>query len=169
MPIRVLDNNGRGSLSDITAGIRYAVDNGADVINLSLGGGDYNANMFNAIQYASEQGTVVVMASGNSGAYMPGYPARYATDYGIAVGATDINGSRASFSNRAGTEVMNYVTAPGVNIYSSILNDSYTYWSGTSMATPHIAGIAALLESYDNTLGVEEVEEIIINSSSHYT
>ena len=75
MPIRVLDNSGSGYLSDVIAGIRWAADNGADVINLSLGGGGFSQAMFDAVKHASENGAVVVMASGNSASSSPGHPA----------------------------------------------------------------------------------------------
>ena len=125
MPIRVLNNQGYGSLSDIIAGIHWAADNDADVINLSLGGGGYSQAMFDAVQHASDSGSVVVMAAGNSGGSSPGYPAAHAVSYGIAIGAVDQNKAIANFSNRAGTNTMDYVTAPGVNIYSSIPGGGY--------------------------------------------
>ena len=167
MPIRVLNDNGYGYLSDITAGIRFAADNEADVINLSLGGGGYNASMFEAIQYASDLGSVVVMASGNEYSNVPGYPAYYAIDYGIAVGAVDVNYNLANFSNKAGDINMDYVTSPGVNIYSSLIGGNYGIYSGTSMAAPHIAGIASLLRSYDNDLSAEQIESIISSSGEN--
>jgi len=83
MPVKVLSNRGSGSSSDMAAGIRYATDNGADVINLSLGGPYPSSTLRNALQYAQDRGVVVVMASGNEGASEPGYPARYATDFGL--------------------------------------------------------------------------------------
>ena len=167
MPIRVLDDDGSGSTADVTAGIRYAADNGADVISLSLGGGAYNQEAYEAVRYATQQGCVVVMASGNDGAPIPGYPAYYARSYGIAVGAVDINGTRASFSNDAGTGEYDYVTAPGVNIYSARNGGGYTSMSGTSMATPHVAGIAALLKSYDNDLSAARIEQLLSTTGSN--
>ena len=168
MPIRVLDSNGRGTYSAVNAGIRFAADNGADVINLSLGGGGYNQSVYDAIRYASERGSVVVMASGNSGLSAPGYPARYAIDYGIAVGAFSMTRDRAYFSNRSGITSMDYVSAPGMNVYSAIPGNNYSYFSGTSMATPHVAGIAALLSSYDNQISANEIEQLIISSGGNF-
>ena len=152
MPIRVLDDSGSGSTTDVVAGIRFAADNGADVINLSLGGGGSSRAMADAVQYASELGSVVVMAAGNSGGSSPEYPAAYALNYGLAVGAVDQNGDLASFSNRSGDIVLDYVTAPGVNIYSSIPGNRYASYSGTSMATPVVAAAAAILSGHDSSL-----------------
>merc|ERR1712216_593059 len=149
MPIRVLDDNGYGWTSDIIAGTRWAAENGADVINLSLGGGGYSQSMADTVAYASSLGAVVVMAAGNSGPASPDYPAAYAVNNGIAVGAVNQKGSMAGFSNRAGSTVINYVTAPGADIFSAIPNGGYANLSGTSMAAPHVAGVAALLKSYD--------------------
>ena len=167
MPIRVLGDDGTGWTSDIVAGIRWAADQGADVINLSLGGGGYSPTMADAIRYASNKNSVVVMAAGNSGYSSPEYPAAHAVNNGIAVGAVNQDRNLASFSNRAGSEVLDYVTAPGVNIYSSIPGGSYDYYSGTSMATPHVAGVAALLKSHDNSLTSESIEDLIIGTASN--
>ena len=167
MPIRVLDNNGDGYTSDIIKGITWAVDNGADVVNLSLGGGGYSQAMADAIEYASNQGTVVVMAAGNSGGNSPNYPAAHAVDHGIAVGAVDQNRNIANFSNLAGNTTLDYVTAPGVSIYSSVPNGQYGTFSGTSMAAPHVAGVAALLKSYDNSLTASAIEDLITDTSSN--
>ena len=165
MPIRVLGNDGYGYTSDIIAGVYWATDNGADVINLSLGGGGYSQAMADAIAYASNNGSVVVMAAGNSGGRSPDYPAAHAVDHGIAVGAVNQQKSMAGFSNRAGTTTLDYVTAPGVNIYSSVPGGGYSSFSGTSMATPHVAGLAGLLKSYDNSMSAESIENLIIESA----
>ena len=168
MPIRVLNNQGWGTYSDISAGIRFAADNGADIANLSLGSGSFNQDINNAIRYASERGTVVVMSAGNSGASRPDYPALYATDFGIAVAAISESGTLASFSNLSGDNVMNYVSAPGVNIYSAIPGNNYSFFSGTSMAASHVSGIAALLRSYDNQLTSNQIEQLISSSTQRY-
>ena len=167
MPIKVLNDSGSGSITGIVAGMRWAVDNGADVLNLSLGGSFPNSNYLDALKYAADNGVVVSMASGNSYASQPGYPARYATDYGIAVGAVDINKNNAAFSNRAGNTNMDYVSAPGVSVYSSLPGGGYASWSGTSMAAPHVAGMAALLKSYDKTLTPSQIEDLICASASN--
>ena len=167
MPIRVLDNNGTGYTSDIISGIRFAADNNADVINLSLGGGGYSQSMADAIEYAANLGSLVVMAAGNSGGTSPEYPAAHAVNHGLAVGAVDQYGNLANFSNLAGSTVIDYVTAPGVDVYSSIPGDSYTFYSGTSMATPHVAGAAALLRGYDRNLTAETIEDLLTGTASN--
>ncbi|GFE71691.1 S8 family serine peptidase [Chroococcus sp. FPU101] len=118
MPVKVLNDQGQGSLSSVAQGVRYAADNGAKVIHFSLGGSVGSSEFQAAIQYASSKGAVVVMAAGNSGGLTPGYPAAYATNWGLAVGAVNQNNNFASFSNRAGSNLsLAYVTASGVNIY----------------------------------------------------
>ena len=165
MPIRVLDENGTGSLSNLIRGIRWATDNGADVINLSLGGTSYSQAMADAIRHASERGTVVVMAAGNSGEASPEYPGAHAIEHGIAVGAVQRDGRLANFSNRAGSRPLDYVTAPGVGIKSTLPGNRYGHYSGTSMATPHIAGVAGLLKSQNSNLSSNAIEELITGTT----
>lgn len=168
MPIRVLDDDGVGSMSDVISGIRWAANRGADVINLSLGGDAmYSQAMEDAIWHASRLGSVVVMASGNSGRPSPDYPAAHANDHGIAVGAVNHFGQMANFSNRAGERPLNYVTAPGVQIASSDLNNRYALGSGTSMATPHVAGIAALLKATNKRLSSSSIEHLITGTAKN--
>ncbi|AHF64084.1 Subtilisin-like serine proteases-like protein [Synechococcus sp. WH 8109] len=167
MPIRVLGNDGTGYTSDIISGIRYAADNNADVINLSLGGGGYSQSMADAIEYATNRGSVVVMAAGNSGGISPEYPAAHAINNGLAVGAVDQYENLADFSNLAGSTTIDYVTAPGVDVYSSIPGDSYAFYSGTSMATPHVAGAAALLSGYDPSLSAESIADLLTGTASN--
>lgn len=165
MPVRVLDENSSGIWSDVAAGIYYAADNGADVINLSLGGG-YSDEVAIAVEYATELGSVVVMAAGNEFASEPSYPARYATDWGIAVGAVDIDQTMADFSNDAGTTPLDYVVAPGVEVLSTTPGDTYQYFDGTSMATPYVAGVAALILSANPNLTPAEVETILTQTAA---
>jgi subtilisin len=169
MPVKVLDDSGSGSYSSISKGIRYAVDNGANVINLSLGGGSANSTLESAINYASSKGVIVVMAAGNDGDSSPDYPAHYASKSGIAVGAVDSNNNMADFSNRSGTNEISYVTAPGVKVYSSVPNNEYDTYSGTSMATPHVAGVVALMLSANSSLTDSQVREIVTETAVNST
>ncbi|QFS48021.1 S8 family peptidase [Nostoc sphaeroides] len=169
MPVKVLDSSGAGSYSSISKGIRYAVDNGANVINLSLGGTSSNRTLESAINYASSKGVIVVMAAGNNGDSSPAYPARYASKSGIAVGAVDKNNNLADFSNRSGTNEISYVTAPGVEVYSSVPNNQYATYSGTSMAAPHVAGIVALMLSANPNLTDAQVRQIVTETAGNST
>jgi subtilisin family serine protease len=167
MPVRVLDARGSGSYTGVANGIRYAANNGAQVINLSLGGSTASTVLLDAIRYATSRGSVVVMAAGNDGGANPGYPGAYASEVGIAVGAIDANGNLAGFSNRSGTTTKDYVTAAGVNVFSTLRGNQYGYMSGTSMATPQVAGAVALLRSYAPGLSASQVETLISTSASH--
>jgi thermitase len=140
MNVKVLGDTGAGAYSWIASGIIWAVDNGAKVINLSLGGSSASTTLEDAINYAWSKGVVVVAAAGNNGDTTPFYPAYYTNC--MAVAATDVNDARASWSNY-GDWVD--VAAPGVSIYSTLKYDSYGYKSGTSMASPYVAGLAALV------------------------
>ena len=169
MPLRVLNRDGYGWTSDIISAVRWAADNNADVINMSLGAGGYSQAMADAIQYASELGSVVVMAAGNSGIGQPDYPAAFAINHGIAVGAADRSRSLAGFSNRAGETELDYVTAPGVSIYSAVPGGGYATFNGSSMAAPHVAGVAGLLKSHDRSLSPSAVEDLLTGSASNAT
>ena len=145
LPVRVLDESGAGYASDVAEGIIYAVDHGALVINLSLGGPVPSAAQQAAVEYAIQKGVTVVAAAGNSGPDgAPEYPA--ALPGVIAVAATTPEDEVASFSTW-GAYVD--VAAPGTMILSSLPGDDYAYESGTSMATPFVAGVAALVRSVD--------------------
>ncbi|MGA3191763.1 MAG: S8 family serine peptidase [Candidatus Bathyarchaeia archaeon] len=142
MAEKVLDKDGSGTTSDVAQGIIHAVDSGAKIINLSLGATYPSEVLYEAVRYAFEHGVLVVASAGNSASSVKEYPAGY--DEVVAVSATTMSDSLASFSNYG-----NWidVAAPGVHIYSTIINDSYAYLSGTSMASPHAAGVAALIWS----------------------
>ncbi len=142
---KVLDDTGSGTWSGVANGIIWAADNGARVINLSLGGTSHSATLENAVNYAWGRGVVVVAAAGNSNTSALMYPAAYAN--AIAVGATDRNDARASFSN-FGAWVD--VAAPGVDILSTFPRswlgaDRYRWMNGTSMSAPFVAGLAGLV------------------------
>ncbi|MER5437720.1 S8 family peptidase [Streptomyces sp. NPDC002790] len=155
MPVRVLGSDGSGSNANITKGIVWAADNGADVINLSLGEGPLMSNLLQggilnkAIQHAHDKGAVVVAAAGNDGAATQPYKLDTPV---LVVGASDKNGRPADFSNFG---AQNAVSAPGVGILSTLptytveltkKNDSgYGKLDGTSMAAPYVSAVAALL------------------------
>lgn len=170
MAVKVLNGSGSGSISSVAKGIRYAADNGAKVINLSLGGGG-STELLDAVSYATSKGAVVVMAAGNEAAASPSLPAAYAQSYGLAVGAIDSSGNLALFSNRAGQTPLDYITAAGVNVYSSIPGGGYANYSGTSMATPHIAGAMALLQQANiqnnKGLSVAALETLLTSTASN--
>ncbi|WP_258728927.1 S8 family peptidase [Bacillus atrophaeus] len=144
--VKVLSSSGSGDYSWIINGIEWAISNNMDVINMSLGGPQGSTALKAVVDKAVSQGIVVVAAAGNSGSSgstsTVGYPAKYPSV--IAVGAVDSNNQRASFSS-AGSELD--VMAPGVSIQSTLPGSSYGSYNGTSMASPHVAGAAALVLS----------------------
>ena len=140
MPIKVLNSAGNGSFSDVAAGIIWAADSGAQIINLSLGGASNSVVLQGAVDYASSRGVILVAAAGNTGANFVLYPAHYSNV--IAVAATDNTNTHASFSNY-GPEID--LSAPGASIYSTSPGATYIYRSGTSMAAPYVSGLAAVL------------------------
>ncbi len=142
MALKVLNAEGIGADSGIAAAIRYAADNGAHIINLSLGGGSTNQVLVDACAYATQRGCLVVGAAGNDGVDTVDFPANL--DTVVAVAATDANDNIANFSN-AGPGIE--LSAPGNEILSTLTNNNYGPMSGTSMATPYVAGVAALIKS----------------------
>ncbi|MBJ7459744.1 MAG: S8 family serine peptidase [Thermoleophilaceae bacterium] len=147
MPLRFLDGNGAGTVADAIAGIDYAISNRADVINASWGGPDFSPPLRDAIARAGAAGLTFVAAAGNDGLSndsSPTYPAAFSLPNLIAVAASDRRDRLASFSNYgSGVDV----AAPGVEIVSTE-GVGVAYMSGTSMAAPHVAGIAALARSF---------------------
>lgn len=164
MSAKVLDDNGSGYYSWIANGINWAADNGADVINLSLGGSSGSTTLKNAVDYAWSKGVVLACAAGNNGNTSPLYPAYYANC--LATAATDSNDQKAFWSTY-GSWVD--VAAPGVSVFSTLPNHSYKMGttlnygsaSGTSMATPHVAGLAGLLFGYNLSLSNSQVRSAI--------
>jgi serine protease len=148
LPVKVLDQNGSGSLADVAEGIRYAADQGAQVINLSLGGGRRSTVLAQAVAYARSKGALVVCAAGNNGRFVESPASEPGS---LAVSAIDSGDQIAWFSSR-GPEIA--IAAPGVNVLQhTICNhgrercEQFAAWSGTSMAAPHVAGVAALVVS----------------------
>lgn len=146
MPIKVLNKSGWGTTANVAQGIRWAADHGAQVVNLSLGGPIRSPILEDAVKHARAKGAIVVAAAGNSG-HRVGYPAAYPEV--LAVSATDSNDKLAWFSSR-GPEID--LAAPGVSVtQQTICNngrdkcEQYGTFSGTSMASPHVAGAAAML------------------------
>lgn len=163
MPVKVLDSTGNGSDSSVANGIIWAADHGAKVISLSLGGAGSSTTTYNAINYAWNKGCVVVAAAGNNGVSTQFYPAAYPNV--ISVGATDGSDTLASFSNY-GSWVK--VAAPGVGIYSTYKGGGYASMNGTSMATPHVAGLAALIRSQNPGLSNTQVSNLILGNLDPY-
>jgi serine protease len=161
MPLKVLGASGGGTVADIAEAIRYAADNGADVINMSLGGAGESQLMEDAINYAHQKGVVVIAAAGNSNQNSASYPARYPHVIGVA--ALDSVGVKAPYSNfGAGVDI----SAPGGSEAGKILQETidpesgqsiFEGYQGTSMAAPHVAGVAALVKA----AGVKEPDEIL--------
>ncbi len=160
LPVRVLDGSGYGYYSDIIAGIRYAADRGARIINLSLGGGAQSQALQEAVDYARSKGCLLVAAAGNGGLDSLSYPA--ACEGVVGVGAVDTESRPASFSNRG--DALD-VVAPGVAIYSTYPGNRYASLSGTSMAAPQVSGALALLMSREPGLGVAEAESRLTGSA----
>lgn len=158
LPVRVLDESGSGDLLNVARGIIYAATQGAHVINLSLGSPAPSATLQSAIDYAWSRGCVIVAAAGNAGSSVPNYPANYPNV--ISVASTNASDVKSGFSNY-GRWVD--VTAPGENILSTYLGSYYAYLSGTSMAAPHVAGVAALLAAQGRTNA--QIQNIIQTSS----
>ena len=161
MPLKVLGASGGGTVADIAEAIRYAADNGADVINMSLGGAGESQLMEDAINYAHQKGVVVIAAAGNSNQNSASYPARYPHVIGVA--ALDSVGVKAPYSNfGAGVDI----SAPGGSEAGKIVQETidpesgqsiFEGYQGTSMAAPHVAGVAALVKA----AGVKEPDEIL--------
>ncbi|RXJ04053.1 peptidase S8 [Anaerobacillus alkaliphilus] len=161
MPVKVLNEKAEGTAFEVANGIRWATDNGAKVINMSLGD-TYNSRiMHDAIRYAFRNDVVLIAASGNDNVETPMFPAAY--DEVIAVSAVDSKRHKAIFSNY-GRHID--VTAPGEHIPSTFLDNSYVMMSGTSMAAPHVAGLAGLIRSINPELSNVEVAEIIRSTAN---
>lgn len=146
--LKIFDSAGGSTTAAILEGVEYATLIGVDISSNSWGGGAYSQGMYNAIKDARDAGILFVAAAGNSGRdadkYV-NYPSGYELDNIISVAATDHKDKLAGYSNYGKTTVD--VAAPGSDVYSTVTNGRYQKMSGTSMATPHVAGLAALIKS----------------------
>lgn len=144
IPIKSLDKNGNGNIETIVKGIVWAVDNGADIITMSLGSSKSNTDIENAINYAVKKNVAIFCAAGNSGESVDIlYPAKY--DGTMSIGAIDKNLCRTSFTCSGDT--LDFL-APGHNILGCVPDNNYAIMSGTSMSNPFAVGCASLLLSY---------------------
>ncbi|MFO0980781.1 MAG: S8 family peptidase [Planctomycetota bacterium] len=163
MPVKVLNSGGSGTYAAIANGINWATDHGANVISMSLGGSAGDSTLQAAVDRAWSLGVVLCAAAGNNGNTTPVYPGYYTNC--IAVASTDSNDSRSSFSSY-GSWVD--VAAPGSSIYSTYDGNTYATLSGTSMATPHVSGLAGLLWSYLGTgVGNATIRSRIENNTDY--
>lgn len=160
MPVKVLDSSGSGSTYAVAQGVIWATDHGAKVINMSLGNYADAQFLHDAVKYAFDHDVVLIAASGNDNTERPGYPAAYPEVFAVA--ATDSQNNKAPFSNYG-----DYidVAAPGVSIASTYPHNQYAALSGTSMASPHVTALAALIRSTNPQLKNTEVMDIMRKSA----
>ena len=156
MPLKALNSENWGYYSWWANAIVHAVDNGADVINMSMGGTDYSQVLRDAVLYAYNANVPIVAAMMNDGDSTAHYPALFAET--IATGSTDRYDDRSTFSN-FGDHID--LVAPGSSIWSTMWDDTYASWSGTSMATPHVVGVLGLVHSVRPGYTVEELRAIL--------
>lgn len=172
MPIRALDGNGNGPFSRIAEAIMWAVDNGADIINLSLSGAvEPGPALRESVQYAVSQGVILVAAAGNSSSSIPEYPASLPGV--ISVAATGIANNLAGYSNYGpsvtlaapgGSERDSGVYSTGYSAKDPRLED-YFHMKGTSMATPHVSGVISLILAEHGWMSPEEVAELLCDTA----
>jgi subtilisin family serine protease len=172
MPVKVFNKEGQGSDADIVAGLEYAMNKGARIVNASFGGYGWSDTLFDAFQEAADRGVLVVASAGNdsnNNDLNPVYPASYIFDNIISVAATDQDDKLVSFSNVGIVSVD--VAAPGVYIFSTVptwLPDyqGYAYldfYDGTSMSAPHVAGLAGLLSTYYYNFTSSQIRKMVLN------
>lgn len=165
MPIKFLTGSGSGTLADAVLSIQYATKMGVHMMSNSWGGGGFSQALMDAIVAAKDKGILFVAAAGNDGQNVDGaphYPSSYQVDNVIGVAATDNRDQLATFSNYGKRSV--HIAAPGVKILSTIPNNAYGTFSGTSMATPHLAGAAAVLWGANRSLDYAAIKQRIVNS-----
>lgn len=162
--IKFLSGSGSGTLEDAVKAIEYGTSVGVSLTSNSWGGGGYSPTMFDAITAAHSRGILFVAAAGNdsnNNDSRPSYPATYQVPNVISVAASDNKDQMAYFSNNGVRTV--HVAAPGVDVWSSVLGGRYQKMSGTSMATPHVAGLAALIKGAIPEATHEQVRARILN------
>jgi subtilisin family serine protease len=168
MGLKFLGADGSGTTADAIEAIYYALDNGADVINASWGGDPYSQALYDAIAATADANQIFVAAAGNGDIFgfgidndaAPFYPSGYDVENIIAVAATDHNDALATFSNYGATTVD--LAAPGVNILSTTMGSGYGTNSGTSMAAPHVAGVAAMVQGlHPSWIATQVIEKIL--------
>lgn len=165
MPVKVLDSYGSGTLAAVAAGMNYAVKRGVKIMSMSLGTTSYSSTLENAVINARNSGVLVIAAAGNSALdtdVYPHYPSSLPQDNVISVAASTSSDSFAYFSNYGATSVD--LAAPGDSILSTYLGGQYAYASGTSMATPHVAGMAALLLAVNPSLSYTSIKSILLKT-----
>ena len=165
MSLKFMDRGWGGTASAAAEAINYAVNNGAHIINASWGGPGSSYAIRNAIAYARSRGVLFVTAAGNEGLNndsYASYPANYDLDNIVSVAASDRRDGLASFSNYGSSHVD--LAAPGVDIVSTLPGDTWGYMDGTSMASPYVAGAAALLKSVAPSMSVQELRLTLLSS-----
>jgi subtilisin family serine protease len=163
MPLRALDSTGSGTIADVASAFTYAGEMGADIVNASLGGAGYSNTLRAAIEGAP--GTLFVVAAGNSSSdndTTPNYPCNYGSSNLICVAATDETGELTWFSSYGATMVD--LAAPGEAILSTKPGGAFTTASGTSMATPHVSGVAALLLAHRPSATVADTTAALLDA-----
>ncbi len=165
MAVKFLDKNGSGTLENAIKAIDYATRMGAKIMSNSWGGGGFSQTLFDSIKRTQEAGGVFIAAAGNDGSNndsRPAYPASYDISNIISVAAINNKGAKAEFSNYGKRSV--HIGAPGVNILSTT-GGKYSSFSGTSMATPHVAGVVALLWSNETQMNATDIKTRILTTA----
>lgn len=165
MALKFLDSKGAGNLANAIKAIDYAIKNGAKILSNSWGGGGFSETLKQAVERSNEARTLFVVAAGNesnNNDQSPSYPANYEVPNVISVAAIDNKGAIAKFSNYGKKSV--HIAAPGVNIFSTTTK-GYESWSGTSMATPHVSGVAGLMMAQYPDMDVLKIKEIILGTA----
>merc|ERR1719331_3257236 len=165
MALKFLSATGGGSVSDAPRALEYAMENGATITSNSWGGGPRSAVFDAALKTASDLDHLFIAAAGNDNQdndALPTYPCNYQQPAVLCVASTTMRDEKSWFSSYGATTV--HVAAPGSDIYSTVLNGAYGSKSGTSMATPHVAGLAVLLQSF-GAIGGARTKSAILSSS----